>query len=166
MQVIKTLRNIEFGSDPYELYTTPPAIERYGRVYAYSLEVLRHAHLELRRSPESAAALDMTIDARDRFIFADGALWELMRARPHQAFRLEDGNHLWMSEARGTTRPHLILADAEGRRQCPSCYGVGQYRTHYPDAGTFAPCPLCLESGSLTVSLPACCRKEELAHVD
>src|SRR5262245_54355723 len=123
---------------------------------------MRRAMLELVKFPANESRHDEAMAMRDQLTFAGGDLWRLLWRERHKVFVLEAGQYLWLSDAPGPRPGVIMLADEQGRRQCPGCYGDGLYRD-FRDG--FAPCTLCHSSGSLAVRLPACCR-EEPAHVD
>lgn len=164
MRTIATLRNIEFGADPFTLIPTPPSVERLARDFGHALDAIRGAERALLQCPSSRDALEGVLIARDELVYAEGDLWDTMRKLTHRVCALQDGRFLWLSDTPAPGRPHLVLASAEGVRQCPGCYGVGVYRLPFTDPAEHAPCVVCHRTGTLMVDLPACCRKD-IAHV-
>lgn len=166
MQILETLRNIEFGADPYELAPTPAAVERAARVYLFARDAMKLAATWLVACPTSPDRSDAMTAARDSFIFAGGDLWNALRSggHYHRLFAV-DGHWIYLSDAQGPARPYILAVDSEGRRMCPACYGAGVYSGLF-QGEDWRSCVCCNTLGFLTVTLPGCTRKELAAHVD
>jgi hypothetical protein len=160
VQIIKSLHNIEFGRDPYQLFDTPRAVDQTARVYLTAREAMSRAACDLAAWPSDPDRADALLHARDALIFASGDLWQALRSggHYHQVFEI-GGCWVYLSDAQGPNRPHIMAVDAKGNRLCPVCYGAGVYQGMYGD-DEFRPCPCCQSAGFLQVKLPGCTRKE------